>query len=335
MPGGLSTTLDLLKEVNPSRIHADADSPSRLILIGHPDDTALLAQHVSAGTRVGPDHPWLRRQTFPEPLAVQDPGRTAAMLALGGVAWEAEAREAARRLRESGVPAVAVAVSRTAGAPPGPMPDVFDVPLFVLPALDADRARAALEAAVVPALLDRTPEERGAELALARQFPVFRRPYVRRLVEDTARANAWYAFSTGIAQLTAVLNLPVALADMLVLSKNQIIMAYKIALAAGREDRPRVLMGEVVGVIGAGLLFRQIARELVGLLPGVGLVPKVAVSYAGTRLIGVVVTAWALEGRKVEMAELRYLYDSTLAAGRHLAVEFQTRASARRDANAV
>jgi hypothetical protein len=46
-------------------------------------------------------------------------------------------------------------------------------------------------------------------------------------------------------------------------------------------------------VIGGGFLFRQLARELVGLIPIAGVAPKVAVAYAGTWAIGRAVGMWA------------------------------------------
>ena len=81
--------------------------------------------------------------------------------------------------------------------------------------------------------------------------------------------------------------------DVVVLTKNQLVMSYKIALAAGRSGRPRDLVGEIIGVLGGGLLFRQVARQLIGLVPVIGIVPKVAVAYGGTWAIGRAVTLWA------------------------------------------
>ena len=54
-------------------------------------------------------------------------------------------------------------------------------------------------------------------------------------------------------------------------------MSYRIALASGKKGTPRELVGEVLGVIGGGFLFRQGARQLVGLIPVAGIAPKVAV----------------------------------------------------------
>ena len=96
-------------------------------------------------------------------------------------------------------------------------------------------------------------------------------------------------------------------------------LAYKVALAAGRTGSAQNLMTELVGVLGGGLLFRQVARGLVGLVPVWGIVPKVAVAYAGTQLIGTAAALWATEGREVSPDELRALYADALRRGREVA----------------
>jgi uncharacterized protein (DUF697 family) len=86
--------------------------------------------------------------------------------------------------------------------------------------------------------------------------------------------------------MVPVLNIPLNAADMLVLSKNQALLVYKLALAFGAPADFQAQMKEVLPVIGSGFLWRQVARQLVGLIPGFGIVPKVAVAYAGTYATG-------------------------------------------------
>jgi len=116
-----------------------------------------------------------------------------------------------------------------------------------------------------------------------------------------------------------LLDLPLNVADMVVLTKNQLVMSYKIALASGKKGEPRELIGEVVGVIGSGFLFRQAARQLVGLVPVVGIVPKVAMAYAGTWAVGRAVAAWATEGRKLTPAAVRRFYREAWGRGKTVA----------------
>src|SRR3989475_12688121 len=93
-------------------------------------------------------------------------------------------------------------------------------------------------------------------------------------------------------------------------------MSYRIALASGKKGTPRELVGEVLGVIGGGFLFRQGARQLVGLIPVVGIVPKVAGAYAGTLAIGKAVVAWAAYGQALDPGAGKRLYRQALSRGR-------------------
>ena len=43
---------------------------------------------------------------------------------------------------------------------------------------------------------------------------------------------------------------------------------------------------ELLGVVGAGMGFRAVARELLGVIPIAGWAVKGAIAYAGTRAIG-------------------------------------------------
>jgi uncharacterized protein (DUF697 family) len=175
--------------------------------------------------------------------------------------------------------------------------------------------------AVLDALLASVEPER--RVSLARQIPALRPKVFNALIDETARANAGYAFSTGLAEIIPLLDIPLAIGDMVVLSKNQLMMSYRIALAAGKAAEPRELLGEIVGVLGGGLLFRQVARQLVGLLPVIGIVPKVAVAYGGTWAIGRAVALWATDGSILTAAGLKKLSREGIARGRRVAEHYR------------
>ena len=172
-------------------------------------------------------------------------------------------------------------------------------------------------------------------LGLGRQFPGLRSLLFSMLIDETARANASYAFTTGIAEIIPVLNVPMNLGDVVILTKNQLIMSYKIALVAGKSGTPRHLIGEILGVLGGGLLFRQIARQLVGLIPAVGVAPKVAVAYGGTWAIGRAIVLWATAGQAVTAESVRAFYDQGLTRGRAVARALVSRRRTERDARAL
>ncbi|GAP64285.1 hypothetical protein ARMA_2708 [Ardenticatena maritima] len=156
-------------------------------------------------------------------------------------------------------------------------------------------------------------------LAFGRQLDGLRPFVVQRLIEQTATTNATYALTTGLAESVPGLNVPLNVADMVVLTKNQLIMAYKIALVYGKEGDPRDLLGEILGVLGGGFFFRQLARQLVGLIPVAGIPAKTAVAYAGTYVIGEAVRRWAAGEVPMSTEELRAMF-STLVREKRLAL---------------
>lgn len=156
-------------------------------------------------------------------------------------------------------------------------------------------------------------------LALGAALPVFRPAVAEAIVDDTARANATFALTTGLAETVPVLTAPLSLGDMVVLTKNQLLMGYRLMLAAGRDGDPRAMVKEVLGVLGGGLLFRQAARQLVGLIPVVGLLPKVAIAYGGTWAMGRALTVWSQGGADVTSETVRVYSAEGLERGRETA----------------
>ena len=150
-----------------------------------------------------------------------------------------------------------------------------------------------------------SPIEGDERLALARQFPPLRRALFDRLITETAQANASFALTTGLAEAVPILTAPLNLGDIVILTKNQLLLGYRIVLAAGRDGEPRTLIAEIAGVLGSGFLFRQAARQLVGLIPIAGIVPKVAIAYSGTWAIGRAIVLWVTEGRAITPAAVQ------------------------------
>lgn len=173
-----------------------------------------------------------------------------------------------------------------------------------------------LNATFIPRLLDALPDR---HLSIARHYPLFRMSVSRKLVGDTAVASASYALTTGLAQLVPVLDIPFTAADVLILTKNQALMVYKLGLALGLSTRWQDHVAELGGVVGVGFLWRQIARELIGLIPGWGILPKVAVAYAGTFAVGEAILRWYQTGRKVSGSGMRELYTDALVRGKQIA----------------
>jgi uncharacterized protein (DUF697 family) len=163
-------------------------------------------------------------------------------------------------------------------------------------------------------------------LALARHYPIFRLAVARLLISETASANATYSIGTGIAEIVPALNIPFNVADMIVITKNQALMVYKLGLALGLSTNWKDHAAELGGVVGAGFLWRQVARELIGLIPVWGIIPKVAVAYAGTYAVGEAILRWYQTGRKVSGQSMKEIYADALARGKQVAQSLIARA---------
>jgi uncharacterized protein (DUF697 family) len=175
----------------------------------------------------------------------------------------------------------------------------------------------------VPAVLNLLPPE--MHLALGRQLPLFRVNIARKLISDTCYNNAAYALGSGLAEVVPALNLPLNVADMIVLTKSQAFLAYRMGLLVGFSTAWQDYLAEFGSVVGSGFLWRQLARSLVGLIPVWGIVPKVAVAYAGTFVVGNSILQWYLTGRHLNPRQIRALYRQALAQGKQTAQQISKR----------
>ncbi|HEY3111069.1 MAG TPA: hypothetical protein VGL23_20085 [Chloroflexota bacterium] len=126
-------------------------------------------------------------------------------------------------------------------------------------------------------------------LAMARTLPGTREAVAQQLIMDSAKANGQFSLVSALPANIPVIGTLTALgADTLVLTKNQALLVFKLAALHGRALDSKVqLATEIAPVVGAAFVWRSIARSLVGLLPGlVSAVPKAAISFAGTYVVG-------------------------------------------------
>lgn len=173
-----------------------------------------------------------------------------------------------------------------------------------------------LQREFIPAVLELLPQQ---HLALGRQFPLFRLPIAHQLINDICFSNAAYSFSTGVAQIVPVLDIPLTVTDMIVLTKSQAFLAYKLGLLFGFSTRWQDYVTEFGGVIGSGFVWRQIARQLVGLIPVWGIIPKVAISYSGTYVVGHAILGWYITGRHLTAKQMRALTTQAFTRGKDYA----------------
>ena len=106
-----------------------------------------------------------------------------------------------------------------------------------------------------------------------------RLPVMRPVVCDALVRNA--SIQNGV--IGAAVFLPGV--DLPVLTINQLRLVLRIAAAYGHEVGPG-RMPEALGIVGAALGFRTVARSFAGLMPGLGWAVKGGVAYTGTRALG-------------------------------------------------
>jgi len=173
-------------------------------------------------------------------------------------------------------------------------------------------------AELVPALRRLAPEQ---EIQLGYHFPALRPALARQLIRQTSMTNATYSAATGLTEIVPALLVPGNVADFVVLTKNQALMAYKIALLMGNDIGMQEMIAELAGVLGGGFLWRETARRLVGFIPGWGIIPKVAVAYAGTYIIGEATYYWYAYHEQMTAEQMRVIYAKAVAEGKQKAVE--------------
>jgi hypothetical protein len=159
-------------------------------------------------------------------------------------------------------------------------------------------------------------------LALARQFPVFRRAVVEHLIHLVARENALFAIATALPNVIPnFIELPWALgefaSDTAFLTTNQVRLALQIAAASGKEISLGSIKMTVLGIVGSAFGWRALARELVSHIPlGGGLIPKGAIAYAGTFVVGKGMELLMVHERPQTNEERERLYQEGLEHGK-------------------
>jgi hypothetical protein len=191
-------------------------------------------------------------------------------------------------------------------------------------------------ATTVNSILHRRPD---LAVPLALHVLPFREEVSRRMVKKIAKENALFSLATALPDIVPFISLPWAIgefaSDTAFLTANQIRMAFLLAAANDRDIGYHEQRGEIGTIILGAFGWRALARELVGKIPwGGGLVPKAAIAYAGTRVVGLSLERYYRLGKAYTRAERRLAYEDALERGKHLVgglIEgFQQRGSQRR-----
>ncbi|MHB0976543.1 MAG: hypothetical protein ACYC1U_05020 [Candidatus Aquicultorales bacterium] len=162
-----------------------------------------------------------------------------------------------------------------------------DRALWSLPKELMDRAQVVGEDGDVKSMVVRKILERldDKKVALARAIPAFRAVVAKDVITKTSLQNG------GIATVAIIPG-----ADMPLLTANQIKMALELTAIYGVEPSLAKLK-ELLAVVGAGFVFRTIAREALGFIPGPGWIIKGGVAVGGTIVMGKAIQAYLERGK--------------------------------------
>jgi hypothetical protein len=174
---------------------------------------------------------------------------------------------------------------------------------------------------VISTILQQRPD---LAIPLARHLMPFRQPVVDRVIKKVSKENALFSLATALPDMIPLLSLPWAIAefasDTAILTANQIRMAFFIAAASDRPVGYKEQRGEIGSLILGAFGWRAIARELVGKIPfGGGLIPKAAIAYAATRVVGLSLDRYYRIGHGYSHQERQLVYEQALAKGKTIA----------------
>ncbi len=160
------------------------------------------------------------------------------------------------------------------------------------------------------------------ELPLARNFHPFRDVVISRIISRVSRENAMFAVVTALPNVVPnALELPWSIGefatDTAFLTINQIRMSFLISAASDKSVGYGDQKGEIATIIAGAFGWRALARELVGKIPlGGGLIPKGAIAYAGTYVVGLSLERYHRTGYGLANPEQKVAYKSALEKGK-------------------
>jgi uncharacterized protein (DUF697 family) len=302
---------DAIREINPDEVRQELERPITIGLFGRPGS----GRHTLARALLGQD----RSETPGRGISINEVD-AAAVSAAGKLDvayvlpvatepdWSAE-RRIAGQLGAANCPCFVVLTHADQLPVPGQgapaLHTQFPSHPPELTAVVDPRNGEATRARLIGPLLRTVPSLR---LALAHQFPILRRAVSDDLIREAAWVNAQFALISSLPSLIPVLGFFVGgMADILVLTKNQAMLVFKLAAIHGRDISHRLgVLKEIMPVIGGAFVWRTAARTAVGLAPApVSALPKAAIAYVGTYLVGQVARYYYEQGDRPPPEVLR------------------------------
>ncbi len=209
------------------------------------------------------------------------------------------------------------------GAPQGPQK--FDIEIYE-EGVPCSRAGYTFHPEHIEEMVDLIVSEHDELcLPLARAFPGFRKAVSQKYIKSTSKENATFSLVTALPDVVPnVAELFWAFgefaSDTAFLTMNQLKMAFLLAAMHGREVGYLEQKAEVASVIAGAFGWRALSRELVGKIPfGAGLIPKTAIAYAGTWVVGQSLDRLYTHGSAYNRGEQKNAYKEGFAMGKAVA----------------
>jgi hypothetical protein len=161
-------------------------------------------------------------------------------------------------------------------------------------------------------------------LALARNFYPFRKPVVEHVIQSVARENALFAVASALPNvIPSLMEMPWALgefaSDTAFITMNQVRMALQVAAASDKLVGYGDQKVEMVSILAGAFGWRALARELVSFIPfGGGLIPKGAVAFAATYVLGKGLEHFHGVGYGYSRAQRRSAYEVAYERGKEV-----------------
>lgn len=171
-------------------------------------------------------------------------------------------------------------------------------------------------------------DHHSLELAIGRNFPLFRRAAADRIIHRVSRENALFSLATALPNIVpSVIDLPWAVGefatDTAFLTMNQIRMALLMAALHGQVVGYTEQKAQIAAIVAGAFGWRALARELVGKIPlGGGLIPKAAVAFAGTYVVGLGLEKVSRTGSGLSKLEKKDAYAKAFAKGKEVVADF-------------
>ena len=172
-------------------------------------------------------------------------------------------------------------------------------------------SREALAGRVFPHLIECC---KGAEIAAGRNLPALRETVAAKLTRDAANNALKVALASAVVDHVPVFGIVLgaiaSAGDTVAITALQMMLMLHIESAYGKDpDLGRAW--QLLPVVGGGLGWRMLARELSGFIPVAGIAIKGAIAYAGTIVVGEGVTFYYEHGRHMSGNQASAIYERT------------------------